>query len=57
MKASKVIKELQKRIAVYGDFEVVMRANDNGIDQEDFDAISVYGDEDAEKIVISDYLY
>lgn len=54
MKASELIKELQKRVDRYGDLEIIMRTNCDGIDDEDFDVMSVYGDDDAGKIVISD---
>lgn len=51
LKASDVIKELQERIELYGDLEVIWRENDGDMD---FDAISVYGDEDTARIVLSD---
>lgn len=50
MKASDLIKELQERIEIYGDLEVVMRSGDDGMD-----LLSVYGDEDAERIIVSDF--
>lgn len=57
MKASELIKELQERIDIYGDIEIIMRVGDNGIDDEDFNVMSVYGDEESERIVISDFDY
>lgn len=50
MKASDLIKELQERIEIYGDLEVVIR-----IEDDDMDLLSVYGDEDAERIIVSDF--
>lgn len=50
MKASDLIKELQERIEIYGDLEVVIRIGDD-----DMDLLSVYGDEDAERIIVSDF--
>ena len=50
MRASNLIKELQERIEIYGDLEVVIR-----IEDDDMDLLSVYGDEDAERIVVSDF--
>ena len=55
MKVSELIKELQKCIERFGDLEITMRVCDNSIASQDFDALSVYGDIDAEKIIISDY--
>ena len=51
MKASDLIKELQERIEIYGDLEVVIR-----IEDDDMDLLSVYGDEDSERIIVSDFL-
>lgn len=51
MKASELIKELKERIFLYGDYEVLIRDDD---DQE-IDAGSVYFDEDAERIIISSF--
>lgn len=50
MKASDLIKELQERIEIYGDLEVVIR-----IEDDDMDLLSVYGDEDSERIIVSDF--
>lgn len=44
MKASELIRELQTRIDLYGDLEVLMRTNDSEVDQEDFEIATVYGD-------------
>ena len=54
MKASEFVKELQNYVDNYGDFEVVMRINEDGVDDMDFETLSVYLDEDEEKLVISD---
>lgn len=50
MRASHLIRELQERIEIYGDLEVTIR-----IEDDDMDLLSVYGDEDAERIIVSNY--
>jgi hypothetical protein len=50
MKASDIIKELQKRIDIYGDCEVIFRDSDG---DDDIDILSVYQDEEAERTVVS----
>jgi len=50
MKASELIKELQERIDVYGDSEVVFRDCNSG---EDIDIISVYYDIDVDHVIVS----
>lgn len=54
MKVSDLINEFQNYVDSYGDFEVVMRINEEGVDDMDFETLSVYLDEDEEKLVISD---
>ena len=53
MKASEVIERLQRRIDMFGDWEVVFRDKDGEFDP-DVDIISVYVDDEAERIVVSD---
>lgn len=48
MRAGDLIRELQESIETYGDLEVTIR-----IDDDDIDLLSVYGDEDAERIIVS----
>jgi len=50
MRANDLIRELQERIEIYGDLEVTIR-----IEDDDMDLLSVYGDEDAERIIVSNY--
>ena len=50
MKASDLIMELQARIDLFGDWNVLMRIG--GI--EDIDVGLVYGDDEAEQIIISE---
>ena len=50
MKASELVKELQERIRLYGDHDVIFR---DAFDDCDMDTGAVYFDEDAERIVIS----
>lgn len=52
MKASEIIKELQKRIDLYGDCNVTFRTEDD-----DMVIGSVYFDEDADSIIISDFVF
>ena len=51
MKASELIKRLQRRIDLYGDLDCVVRYDEG---EEEFDLSCVYGDEEAERIVLSD---
>lgn len=51
MKASELIEELQKRIEIYGDFPIVIRLSG---EDEDIEFFVVYGDDEDERIVISD---
>lgn len=51
MKASEVIKELQKRIELYGDWEVVIRIDD----YDDIDLGLVYADDESEIIVVNSF--
>jgi hypothetical protein len=53
VKASEIIKELQERIKLYGDYDVIFR---DVFDDCDIDTGAVYFDEDAERIVISNDL-
>ena len=53
MKASEVIKELQERIEIFGDWPVIIRADMD--DDDDVDVLSVYADDEAARIVISDF--
>lgn len=55
MKASELIKELQEMINDCGDLEIILRVNDEELDDMDFEAMSAYIDEEAERIVISDF--
>ena len=50
MKASEIVKELQERIKLYGDYDVIFR---DVFADCDMDTGAVYFDEDAERIVIS----
>ena len=54
MKASEIIKELQERIELYGDWNVIIRVSECG-DDGDLDVGSVYADDEAERLVISDF--
>lgn len=51
MKASELVKELIKRINLWGDYDVIIR-----IDNEDFSLDEIYYDEEVNKIVVTDYL-
>lgn len=51
MKASEVIKELQERIELYGDWEIVIRIDD----YDDIDLGLVYADDESERIVVSSF--
>lgn len=51
MKASELILALQERIDIYGDWNVIIRILD---DDTDIDLMSVYGDDEAERIIVSD---
>lgn len=53
MKASNVIKAMQRRIEVYGDYEVQIRLAD---DDTDYDLNVVYTDDDAERIIVSNQI-
>ena len=50
MKASDIIKELQKHIDLYGDCEVIFRDSDG---DNDIDILSVYQDDEAARTVVS----
>ena len=50
MKASDLIQELKMRIALYGDCEVRIRLKD---DDADYDLTVTYGDDEADRIVVS----
>lgn len=52
MKASELIKEIQERIEFYGDWEVQFRTDDD-----DIDIGLVYADDEAERIIITDYMF
>lgn len=52
MKASDLIAALQDRIEIYGDWNVVIRIWD---DDTDIDLMSCYGDDEAERIIVSDF--
>lgn len=51
MKASDIIKTFQERIEIFGDWEVIFR-EEGGDD--DIDILSVYADDEAERIIVSD---
>lgn len=51
MKASEIIRELAERIELYGDWNVVIRIDD----EDDIDVGSIYADDEAERIVVSDF--
>ena len=53
MKASEIIKELQERIELYGDWNVIIRVSECS-DDDDIDVGIVYTDDEAERIVISE---
>ena len=53
MNASDVIVKLQERIDLYGDWEVQIRITE---DDTDYDLASVYADDEAEHIVVSDFV-
>ena len=50
MKASDLIQELKRRIALYGDCEVQIRLED---DDTDYDLTVTYGDDEADRIIVS----
>lgn len=52
MKASELIKELQERIELYGDWGVQIRTEDD-----DVDVGSVYADDEAERIIVSTFVW
>ena len=52
MKASDIIKALQERIEVFGDWEVIFRETDG---DDDVDILSVYADDETKRIVVSDF--
>lgn len=52
MKASEIIKELQERVALYGDWNVQIRTEDD-----DIDVGSVYVDDEAERIIVSAFVW
>lgn len=54
MKISDVIKALEESKKMYGDKKVIFR--DAGSD-DDFDVLSVYFDDDADRVVASDFFY
>ena len=51
MKASEIIRELAERINLYGDWNVIIRIDD----EDDIDVGSIYGDSETEVIVVSDF--
>lgn len=51
MKASAIIKKLEEQIKLYGDWNVIIRIDD----EDDIDVGSVYTDDESERIVISDF--
>lgn len=53
MKASELIERLQRRIDTFWDWDVVFRDEGGELDP-DVDIISVYADEEAERVVVSD---
>ena len=52
MKASEIIKELEERVKLYGDWNVVIRIDD----EDDINVGSIYADDETEVIVVSDFL-
>lgn len=52
MKASELIAAIQERIEIYGDWNVVIRIFD---DDTDIDLMSCYADDEAERIIVSDF--
>lgn len=59
MKASELIKELQDRIELYGDCQVIYRLGyqEDADQSDDLEIHSAYGDEDDNKIILSDLLW
>lgn len=55
MTATELIKELQDRIELYGDCQVVYRTDQ--CEFEDLEVHSAYGDEDANKICLTDTVW
>lgn len=53
MKISDVIKELQERMDIYGDSEVIFRDCDG---DEDIYILSVYYDDEAERAIVSNFV-
>lgn len=51
MKASELIKELEKRIKLFGDYDVAIN-----VENEDFSLSDVYYDEVSNKIIVTDYM-
>lgn len=59
MKASELIKELQDRIELYGDFQVIYRLgyDENADQSDDLEIHSAYADEDNNKIILTDMVW
>ena len=59
MTASVLIKELQDRIELYGDCEVIYRLGyqENADQGDDLEIHSAYGDEDANRICLTDLIW
>lgn len=52
MKTSELISALQERLDIYGDWNVIIRLSD---DDADIDLMSVYVDDEVERIIVSDF--